>query len=194
MLAGLSNGRVTMDFGFGAILDKIEEHFGRRVTRWLLVLVGLAVAAACVGVIWTWLVAPLLAFFHSPEWQRTIVTLALASFGIGGGIALGLFLVSALGQWRRYRAVRAIVAETEARAEALIAQASKNRSRTDETLDRAISLLQDVADTAQSILDRSTEFPEKERVRRLAIVHASRERIEAITRQRGSPPSSEVAD
>lgn len=42
-----------MDFGFGDILKMFEDYFGRRVTAALLVLVGLAIVAACVSVIWT---------------------------------------------------------------------------------------------------------------------------------------------
>lgn len=45
-------GRFVVDFGFGSLLDKFEEYFGRVATKGLVALVGLAVVAVCLNLIW----------------------------------------------------------------------------------------------------------------------------------------------
>ena len=44
-------GRAMMDFGFGAFLEKFEAHFGKRPTKVLLILIGLAIVAATTSLI-----------------------------------------------------------------------------------------------------------------------------------------------
>lgn len=123
-----------MDFGFGDILNKIEEEFGKRITRWLLMLVGVAVAAGCVGVIWTALVAPLLTFLGSPQRAQTGWSIALVAFGIGAGISLGSSFMKALADWRWMRT-------TKAKIDVLEAEFDRVEIRTQESLKEAHRLL-----------------------------------------------------
>jgi hypothetical protein len=104
-----SVGRTVTDFGFGSLVGKYEEYFGRRVTRALLIIVGLSVVAVGVGAIWQWLIAPILMLFRTPLWGRTLAQLAIVAIAIGGGVAVGLMLVAALGDWHRFRKTRAII-------------------------------------------------------------------------------------
>jgi hypothetical protein len=88
-----------MDVGFGAVLEKFEEYFGKGVTRAFLILVGLAISAVCVGAIWQWLVGPLLGFLDSPQRWRTITRLSIIAFGLGAGVGIGMFLINGLSRW-----------------------------------------------------------------------------------------------
>lgn len=47
-----SAGRFVVDFGFGSLLEKFEEYFGRSAAKCLVALVGFAVIAVCLGLIW----------------------------------------------------------------------------------------------------------------------------------------------
>jgi hypothetical protein len=107
-------GRVVTDFGLGSLVGKYEEYFGRGVTRALLIIVGLAVVAAGVGAIWQWLISPLLTFFNTPLWGRTLISLVWTAAGIGAGVAVGFLVVTALANWHRFRKTRAIVDKAEA--------------------------------------------------------------------------------
>lgn len=53
-------GRIAMDFGLGAYLEKFEEHFGPFWTRAMLTIVGFAIVVACGSVIYTNLISPAL--------------------------------------------------------------------------------------------------------------------------------------
>jgi hypothetical protein len=84
-----------MDFGVDGFLDKFEKHFGELATKALLILIGLAIAAVCIGAIWQWLVSPLLIFFQTPLRLRVllgVLTYALAT-------ALGMLVSKGLQLW-----------------------------------------------------------------------------------------------
>lgn len=57
ILEGL--GRTVMDLGFGAFLERFEEHFGKGWAKFMLVLIGLAIVSVCASVVWTTLVWPI---------------------------------------------------------------------------------------------------------------------------------------
>lgn len=48
-----------MDLGFGAFLERFEEHFGKGWAKFMLVLIGLAIVSVCASVVWTTLVWPI---------------------------------------------------------------------------------------------------------------------------------------
>lgn len=51
-----------MDFGFGSLLDKFEEYFGRTAAKALVALVGFAVIAVCLSLVWDF-VYPIIEWF-----------------------------------------------------------------------------------------------------------------------------------
>lgn len=60
-------GRAVMDLGFGGFLEKFESHFGPGLTKALLVLIGLAIAALCGSVIWEYLLLPIAQTLPDPK-------------------------------------------------------------------------------------------------------------------------------
>jgi hypothetical protein len=82
-----------LDLGFGGFLEKFEEHFGRGWTKALLTLIGLAIASVCIGIVWQYLVAPVLTFFQAPGHLESLarITLAGASIASGATIALRIY-------------------------------------------------------------------------------------------------------
>ena len=107
-----------MDFGFGTFLEKFEQHFGPRWTKPLLVVLALAAASAAFGLIWTWILNPLLLVFGISPTKSAPAQILSIAFG-----ALQLFasfgFVSMILDARRKRAVTEQMesALIEARAE-----------------------------------------------------------------------------
>jgi hypothetical protein len=102
------------DLGFSGVVEKFEEHWGKRPTRWLLLTIGLGVSAVCVGAVWQWLVAPVLTFVGSPQRSQTMWSFATAAFGVGAGVALGSSFIRALSEWRWLRSLRIRIDSMEA--------------------------------------------------------------------------------
>lgn len=61
--------------GFGGFIEKFEEYFGRRATRWLLATMGAAIFAVCLGAVWQWLAAPIFAAFENHTWPKKLAGL-----------------------------------------------------------------------------------------------------------------------
>jgi hypothetical protein len=125
------------DFGFGSLVGKYEEYFGRKITRFLLVVVGLGVVAAGIGATWQWLISPLLAFFNTPLWGRTLISLLWRAIGIGAGVAVGIFLMSAVTEWRKTRQIDAILAKAKGLLSETDAQSKRHRKEMDEVFAKA---------------------------------------------------------
>lgn len=83
-------GRMALDLGVGGFLEKFEEHFGRWPTKVLLTLIGLAISAICLGVIWQYLVSPVLAFFRVPGRLLTLTQVMVGGAMISAGSVLAL--------------------------------------------------------------------------------------------------------
>lgn len=139
---------MAVDLGFAGIIEKFEEHWGKRATRWLLMLIGVAVAAACIGAIWTWLISPVLVFLQSPLWERTLASLFLAIIGIGAGISVGLSLTTALARWRRTRQLKGYVAEARKMMAEAQTQTDEMIRKTKETLSLSEAQLDKIADSS----------------------------------------------
>jgi ABC-type multidrug transport system fused ATPase/permease subunit len=77
-----------MDVGFGGVIEKFEQHYGSKATKLLLGLIALAIVAACVAIIWQWLVSPVLTFFKSPQRLRLLIQLLYLGLAIGFGTVL----------------------------------------------------------------------------------------------------------
>lgn len=146
------------DLGFSGVVEKFEEHWGTRATRWLLLTIGLGVAAICVGAIWQWLVAPVLAFLGSPQRSQTIWSLALAAFGIGGGVSLGSAVIAAVAEWRRLRSIKTKIevmegelAHLEARGYETVSEARGLLDESKGLYGRSRALLIRMLDTAEEM-------------------------------------------
>ena len=128
-------GRWVMDFGFDGFLSKFEEHFGKGWTRALLLVIGLAAASFCIGVIWQYLVAPVVAFLQVPGRLAAVARIAVAGATLTTGATLGLrfydwYLGRKLSSRGRSRAaLDAQIKATEALLEALDKRAAERRDR-----------------------------------------------------------------
>ncbi len=100
-------GRLAVDFGFGAFLDKIEEHFGKRVLKALLILIGLAVALFCGKMIWEIALAPLVSFaVHTAsngEWIQALAKVFWNASAFAAGIGLASLIWTNFLSWRDYK-------------------------------------------------------------------------------------------
>jgi len=67
MFAGWVRG-VAVDFGFGSLIEKFEERFGKRITTALLAVVGLGIFAGCVGLIAGNLIKPGIDLYNATNW------------------------------------------------------------------------------------------------------------------------------
>lgn len=153
-------GRWVMDLGFSGVIEKFEEHWGKRLTRALLMLIGLGVAAVCMGAIWEWLISPLLSFFQTPVWGETIGSLLWVALTIGFGVAAGISIAASLGTWRKEKLTRRHFDKVEKDFDVLFAKAKSVGQTTDLNIANSIILLE------ASILlmkDRIEKLPAKER-------------------------------
>ena len=102
--------RLLMDFGFGAFLEKFEEHFGKRASKGLVLLIGLCVALFCGQMIWTIALGPAVslatqAMSRGNVWQILINvawTAIFAAFGLG----LGSFITASFARWHAVRRLK----------------------------------------------------------------------------------------
>lgn len=107
-----------MDFGLGAFLEKFDEHFGPRWTKWLLVLIGISITLVCLGIIWRLGIQPVISVFGAvgpflTQWGIVIHAAAVGT-AIGAGIGIGLMLVTMFRSAQLLRLHRAQKAEFDA--------------------------------------------------------------------------------
>ena len=79
-----------MDFGFDGFLNKFEEHFGKGWTKFLLILIGLAVSSLCLGAIWRYLFSPILGFFEVPGRLEMIARIVVTGAAITSGLLIAV--------------------------------------------------------------------------------------------------------
>jgi len=130
-------GRAVMDLGFGGFLEKFEDHFGRGLTKALLILIGLAVAAMCGSVIWTYLLKPIAELLPDPgnrsseAYQFAKLTLIVALF-----LMITNQLISLADNYLK-RGIRRQMREKVAEAQLLADRAEKNLAMAQAAFDRA---------------------------------------------------------
>lgn len=114
-----------MDLGFGAFLEKFEEHAGKSATKYLVILIGSSVALVCANLIWTMAIRPVVASVLQAYQAGGFWAIAFQTFGLALALALGfgacLFTYGTIATWRLKR----VYDKGIARMEALIAEADR---------------------------------------------------------------------
>ncbi|TIO14917.1 MAG: hypothetical protein E5X86_22615 [Mesorhizobium sp.] len=85
-------GGFVVDFGFASLLEKFEEHYGKRAGKVLVGLIGMAVVAVCFGVIWQF-ISPIIGWATETAegtsavwfvWRAASAIVALVILAAGG--------------------------------------------------------------------------------------------------------------
>lgn len=92
-------GRFVVDFGFASLLDKFEEHYGKRAGKALVGLVGATVVVVCLGLIWGF-ISPLVQWLNDTSTGYSVLALVTRFAGfafaiwmlITAGAALSTYL------------------------------------------------------------------------------------------------------
>jgi hypothetical protein len=94
-----------VDFGFASLLEKFEEHYGKRSGKALVGLIGAAVVAVCLGLIWGFL-APMFGWITDTATGSSALWIATRIVGF-------LFVIAALmaggGAFATYLEARKLV-------------------------------------------------------------------------------------
>jgi hypothetical protein len=90
------------------------------------------------------LVSPLLQFFQTPLWGRTLLQITLTAIAIGAGVAVGMLTFSALGQWRQFRRGERMIADMDVRLSKLLDRASATGAKADESIGHSSDLLEGI--------------------------------------------------
>ena len=112
-----------VEIGFGAFLEKIEEHFGKGVLKMLLMLIGLAVALFCSKLIWDIALGPLVGFISETFAGGILPKEPLRYFWNGAALVAGVLLSGYLANlnnriWRdKLREADSLEAVVKARLE-----------------------------------------------------------------------------
>ncbi|HEU4960800.1 MAG TPA: hypothetical protein VFT56_10350 [Sphingomonas sp.] len=163
-------GRAVMDFGFGAFLEKFEQSFGERATKILLMLIGAAVAATTVSVIYNLAIKPLIGpiyrFFGGLDGEWTLAfSIIFVVTALSSGAGMGAFYSSII-VIRRYRrkmeAVEAVIKRAEDLSKRTIETGEANKLLFEEMAKRALNdnlITQETVDLLQSLVDTGSEKP-----------------------------------
>lgn len=140
MILAIAEGlgrRIAVDFGFGTFLEKIEEHFGKRTLKCLLILIGLSVALFCGKMIWDIALGPLVAFVVSTiatgSWIKALIKAFWTALAFAAGIGLASLLSANLLSWRQVKKGQELMDRTDA----LSARVKESMAETRELLDKA---------------------------------------------------------
>lgn len=146
-----------MDFGFGAFLEKIEQHFGPRVLKVLLVLMGVAVAMVCSKLIWETALGPLVVLVSGALAKGSLFEAAVEVFWIAAafvaGIAIAGLIFANMTSWLLVRRGQALMRRTIEMQD----KAAKSMELTCEHLAKAGKLLE----AARSIADEAGAMPKE---------------------------------
>ncbi len=167
-----------MDVGFGAVLEKFEEYFGKRTTKLLLILIGLAIAAVCNGAVWQWIVSPILVFIQSPTWGKTVLSFLLASIAIGAGVSVGLMLVSALAQWQRTRQHGKRLKAAQSRVDAAVGEANRLLTDAEGSKTKTQSMLHATVLLASAWVEQNKSLTDEQRAESLTNMGIARQMLE----------------
>jgi hypothetical protein len=142
--------RLVMDFGFGAMLEKFEQHYGSRAVKIILGLIGLAVALSCAKIIWTIALGPAIGFIAKFFGVGTRLAVALKIFWMAvawvAGMAFSVLVFSSFFFWKSGRELRTLLSQ----AENLSAEASKTLEKAEMLADEAIRMRDGFAASKES--------------------------------------------
>ena len=150
-------GRTMMDFGFAAFLEKFEDHFGRPLTKVLLMLIGLAIISATCSIIWSTMLNPLLGLLSaqgpsSKSWDE-FVRIGWIAVTIGGGVALGFELIVIVHNAKVGRRLRLEAKKTEE----LMDQARDLRDQMQTAVKEAGDMVSTASLTFETMIARGVE-------------------------------------
>ncbi|MBY8335444.1 hypothetical protein KYN89_00125 [Alteriqipengyuania sp. NZ-12B] len=148
-----------MDFGFGALIDKFEEYFGKRWTAALLACIGLFVVSVTLRGVYTGIVEPVFSLFVSDDrldQPGYIIILNVASFLV---VVLAVLAGRYIGQkyWNmdRYMALHRLQRMKGAR---LVRKTDKLTYEAKKDLASARALLEDGQAIRDEVLALLREF------------------------------------
>ena len=149
--------RIAVDFGFGALLDKIEEHFGKGVLKVFLVLIGLAVALFCGKMIWEIALGPLTTFLISTvangQWIKALVQIFWMAIAVALGVGLASLISANLMSWRDYKRGKELLGQTKELHDVIKANIAEARS--------AITDSNEITQRARQVLMEATALREE---------------------------------
>ncbi|MBB3991557.1 hypothetical protein [Croceicoccus naphthovorans] len=115
-----------MDLGFGSLVEKFEEHFGRWPTRVMLAVIGLAAMTVCVRLIILDAIVPIVQFILGAGGQSAL-ELIVSVLAVAAGAAFSAFVAGGIFRWFVTRKVDVIIAKAQeqvARSYAIMEEAS----------------------------------------------------------------------
>lgn len=126
-------------FGFGAVLDRIEDHFGRRVCGAFLLLLGLTAVVLCLNAIITLGFIPIRDFIFS---QRTLTDalMRLSAGAVLGG--MGSYILSYVVYRHFSKKVEAVADNSRA----ILQEAEAKLEEARATLDKAMRVVGEESD------------------------------------------------
>lgn len=159
-----------MDFGFSGVIEKFEEHWGRRATKATLLFIGLGAIAISVGAIWAYILNPIVGLVgelipdHPSQHTRNVAKFAIfvlfALMAVSIGLSFFQRYVESKLNWRLLNRAReadrhlAEARQYNAESEERLSEADKKlgdaRQRIAEA-DVTIAELKDLLDTAQKL-------------------------------------------
>ena len=159
-------GRFVVDFGFASLLDKFQEHYGRLATKLLVGLIGVAVVAVCLGLIWQFLY-PIIEWTNNTAAGHSLWSMAFRFAGFLSALAVliagGAAVAAAIDAKQMVRASEDLIgqavltfeAATNALVEAkgLIDDINNGATVTDVDPKRTGKLITDAQDSLQRLRD-----------------------------------------
>lgn len=143
-------GRKIMDLGFGSLVEKFEEHFGRWPTRAMLAIIGLAAMIVCVRLIILDAVLPVIDFVRGVGGQSAL-GLVLKVLSVAAGAAIAAFVTGGIFRWFVAR-----------KADEIIARAQEHAARSQEILEEAGAAVVEMRASYEELQELLAQHPELE--------------------------------
>lgn len=190
-----------MDFGFGAVLEYFEKYFGKRVTFAILVVLGLAIVAVGISLIWTWLIDPVLKFLDTPLWGQSLASIFWRIGGIIMGVTLGMTWAHDLVRYRRTRELKWLIRSARKqnkamldRSTALADKAMTTTSEAQELTNNAFAMLEATVLAAKAQLETEVSGDDVDRATRLARLNEALALIEAHKKDKANHGTSSASN
>lgn len=172
-----------MDIGFGALIDQVEKHLGRKAAKWTTIGLVILVCLAIIIAIREAILAPISEMIGASDRQLRIATLILIALSGGIAAALSFILTVSAGLWAHARRFRRRSLRLGKQIVEGAAEASQLQNR---ALD-ALNLAQDFARRqVQDARERIEQSPmgEEQKAHHLAELDAAMLRLCELDAQR----------